>query len=101
MFRCGSAIEFTSNEFIENAPISHASNGGAVSLECDFVSEEAVSRRRGGASSFFANDMTHYMLDPEDQSVKYLMFDVSSIAFRSNLFQGNSIGQKGGAIYAR
>ena len=40
-------MHFEYNEFTENNPINHASNGGAVALECDFVS---VAASRGVAS---------------------------------------------------
>lgn len=35
---CGGGVNIEKNTFSHTAPVIHASNGGAVSLECDFVS---------------------------------------------------------------
>ena len=47
---CGAGINVLSNTFTENSPIVHTANGGAISLECDFVSSGA-SLIAGGASN--------------------------------------------------
>ena len=47
---CGAGLNVVANTFTENSPITHTANGGAVSLECDFVSEGA-SKISGGASN--------------------------------------------------
>lgn len=47
---CGAGFNVNGNTFTENSPILHVANGGAVSLECDFVSADA-SAIAGGASN--------------------------------------------------
>ena len=34
---CGGGLTIYNNDFLDTTPIIHATNGGAVSLECDFV----------------------------------------------------------------
>ena len=47
---CGAGINILSNNFTYNSPIIHSSNGGAIALECDFVTVEE-SEIAGGASN--------------------------------------------------
>ena len=44
---CGAGMHIENNNFLDNTAVNHASNGGAVSLECDFVS---IERSQDGAS---------------------------------------------------
>ena len=97
---CGTGIEFKSNKFYYNAPIIQASNGGAVSLECDFVSLENTSRIGASNDLFTSWNNVKTIFDPEDSKKSFTIFS-SAVAFRTNEFKSNYIGQKGSAIYAR
>lgn len=47
---CGAGLTVYNNTFTDSVPIIHASNGGAISLECDFVSNATV-KFVGGSSN--------------------------------------------------
>ena len=36
-YLCGGGLLFENNRFVDNAAIIHASHGGAISIECDYV----------------------------------------------------------------
>ena len=97
---CGAGTRFKLNYFLDNAPIIHASNGGAVSLECDFVSTEA-SERVGASQTAFTNWYDENVL--EDTASYATLYDIPLYAatFLNNTFTSNAVGQKGSAIYAR
>lgn len=48
-YLCGGGLLIKGNDFKNNAAIIHASHGGAISIECDFVSEQ-VEVSRGATS---------------------------------------------------
>lgn len=54
MQACGVGVEFKSNTFTENVAVIHASHGGAVSLECEFVSTTA-SAHTGASNQIFSD----------------------------------------------
>ena len=85
---------------MHNAPITQVSNGGAISLECDFVSFE-LTKRLGASSSSFTNfDTTRLIYSIEDKT-KYVDIFESAVMIEKNTFTANSIGQKGSAIFIR
>ena len=75
----------------------HSSNGGAISLECEFVQvvkQTPVSQITGSSIK-----QPQVFVDPiQYNSYKGLKFGSK---IYNNLFEGNEVGQKGSAIYMR
>ena len=55
-----------SNRFFYNSPILFSSNGGAVSVECEFVTEETGARMGASNTGFTAWNETMNVYDPEE-----------------------------------
>ena len=99
---CGGGLLIQYNEFVNNAAIIHASHGGAVSIECDFVSPQVdVSRSalkpkrlssefnlRNVSISTFFDSMTEdsYLYDYR----RSLRLD--KMVIKQNTFDGNEVG---------
>ena len=95
---CGGGFQANNNTFLDNSSVIHASNGGAISLVCDFttvLSNEASSDR---VMNFPKNKYTA-VADPIDFEVFVVSDFFSEIT--NNYFTGNEVGQKGSAIYTR
>ena len=97
---CGAGAEFKTNVFTDNIPVIHGSNGGAVSVECDFVSLEQA--KISGASNFFFSekDNMRIIFDPADSTNQFEIYRFAT-SFLNNTFARNTIGQKGSAIFSR
>ena len=105
MEACAAGTELKSNRFFYNSPILFSSNGGAVSVECEFVTEATGARMGSSNTGFTAWNEKMNVYDPEDVKLEspmtlYMVYRYAT-SFISNQFIGNTIGQKGSAIYNR
>jgi len=94
---CGGSFYASENTFLNNTAVLHSSNGGAISLECDFVKalpQQAVSNIKG---SYFDKS---FKISAISIKKSYKIAQLTS-KIVGNRFEGNEIGQKGSAIYAR
>ena len=94
---CGGSFYASQNRFIDNTAVLHSSNGGAISLECDFVNalpNQAVSNFKGSYKGKIS------LLSVISIKKRYSIGLFTS-KIVGNRFEGNEIGQKGSAIYAR
>lgn len=94
---CGGSLYVHDNTFLNNTAVVHSSNGGAISLECDFaypVGKQPASNMTG--KSF---DKSIWVSDSVNNRIIKIREFTSTIS--GNRFHGNEVGQKGTAIYAR
>ena len=84
-------MHFETNDFLDNTGVNHASNGGAVSLECDFVSIER-SEEIGASDLMFSTwDNQIYVYDPIVSSNQFFVYKFAT-TFLNNTFTGNAVG---------
>jgi len=95
---CGGGFLATGNTFTNNTSVIKSSNGGAISLVCDFVTavknvptSDLILDQAQNKKSAFPDQMDFEI---------YEVFDFYA-EISDNTFEGNEIGQKGSAIYTR
>ena len=115
---CGGGFHSVGNIFANNTSVIHSSNGGAISLECEFVTASISNLRNStsycpesSTSSSSSQSATEEsstaavarqivpVQDPVDFS--FYQVDKTSAWIYNNTFEGNEVGQKGSAIYSR
>ena len=94
---CGGGFSAQGNTFFNNSAVIHSSNGGALSLECEFVT--LVQKEASSQLSGTDKDLASYVTEPLYNQI-YAVYRFTSTII-GNTFSGNEIGQKGSAIHAR
>ena len=95
---CGGGFRAGNNKFENNTAVVHSSNGGAISLTCDFTTALPNVPRSDLNMTQSQNAQTAFA-EPIDLEVVVIKDYYAEIV--DNLFLGNEVGQKGSAIYTR
>ena len=86
---CGGGFWANNNTFEDNSSVIHASNGGAISLVCDFITAESNEPSSDRLMNFPKNKYTA-VADPIDFEVFVVSDFFSEIT--ENFFTGNEVG---------
>lgn len=77
------------NTFLNNAAVVHSSNGGAITLVCDFI--EALPNQASSELEIVDSESKKTaIVDPVDFDV-YVVQDYSA-QINANIFEGNEVG---------
>lgn len=111
-YLCGGGLLIARNNFTANAAVIHASHGGAVAIECDFMAPEVEVSRAALSPKRLTSEIPYSkvsvvrffdsMRDATNRLFPYkdgLLF--GEIVIQENDFDSNEAGQKGSAIYTR
>ena len=92
---CGGGLLIKNNNFVNNSPVIHSSNGGAVSLECDFVAITNTTNVGAsnviGTSPFTTVNFADDYINDNNYYNSYTTYRYAA-AILNNTFTSNAIG---------
>ena len=91
------------NTFKDNSPVAHATNGGAISIECDFINTQVEVTRGKTSPRELTSDFSVFdvqsstfinsMSDENHEFYKYRnSLKLDQLIIKKNVFDGNEIG---------